>query len=95
MAEFNDFARLQQTTYGQCLVTIQGESKGYGEAWGPTLRVRLAEAHGVVPEITLGPWTDDEEGWSHVAQKMAEMNLQEVADEIAAMMGGFMKGGGE
>jgi hypothetical protein len=92
MDDKTDFARLERTTYGQCLVTIQAESKGDGEPWGPTIRIRLAEAHGVVPEITLGPWSDDEEGWAHVEKKMAEMDLQSAADEIASMMGGMMGG---
>lgn len=77
-----DFARLENTAHGQCLVTIDRHEDSEGNE-GPAIKIRIAEICGMVPECTLGPWPDTEESWKEVQQKMADMDMEFVAGELA------------
>jgi len=93
MSTEEDFARLERSTFGQILATIQKDETSEGEE-GPTVRVRLAERHGMVPEITMGPWDDTDEGWIQAQKFFEEADLQKTAEDMAKMIDAMFAAGG-
>lgn len=77
-----NFARLEDTTHGQCLAEII--TKDEGEKFGPAVRMRIDK--GFTVEVTVGPYSDDEDGWDEAEKHLADLVMQEVADELAGMV---------
>jgi hypothetical protein len=75
------FARLEDTTHGQCLAEIIAPVGG--EKCGPSVRLRIDK--GFTVEVTVGPYSDDAAGWDNAEKHLADLVMQDVADELAGM----------
>lgn len=82
------FAKLFDTARGQILVTTDTKDGQDGE-YGPCLVIRAAGTLGVTPQISHGPWSDDEAGWDHVDKLLADFD-QSQADDWAEKFHGML-----
>ncbi|MEP3669948.1 MAG: hypothetical protein ABJN42_24830 [Roseibium sp.] len=73
------FARLEDTKYGQMLITVQSSPEG------PTVEYRLAERMNCEPRVRRGPWPDTEEGWAQARETMRVTDIPIAAEEMVRM----------
>jgi hypothetical protein len=89
--EENDFARLERTSRGQCLVRVTTKTASDGR-YGPAVAIRISEVSGIDPEITIGPFTDDEAGYAAAFKTVRDMDMEKAANrvyqEVEALIGG-------
>lgn len=83
----SDFARLETHDGLQVLAFIEAKDQGENGEYGPCLIRRCDPSISVT--TTLGPWSDDDEGWDAAEAALRNMDMAEYAKLATDLVANF------